>query len=256
MTQQNDEAATEELRTRLAGVALTQERYNRLRGDSPTGSIAAAECETIGGEYVYIRGTALMAVALDHLGALRSIVCDAHILPTFAHYTLLRGAYEPALVARWALGGTSGDRLASGFALMFSEFSERRKLERLNGDTSLADRRLADLLDLAQGHGLTTLDKNAKRVLTKPLPSTTELSGVFLEGTTGATEEWLYRLLSGYSHGKEWAVALGMATTDGGLSRGAEGVVTANGEWALAILMLVTHHLEAALDTIEPLRSQ
>jgi hypothetical protein len=66
--------------------------------------------------------------ALDHLLAWRSVL-RAGVMPAYAHMSLLRTAYEAALLAYWLVepGVDPATRHARGIAAREADYKERRK---------------------------------------------------------------------------------------------------------------------------------
>lgn len=210
---QLDESTTKWLLARFGGVDDLHRRVATLtRSAAAPGSVAAAEMSNDPeSERAYIHARALLTCALDHLGALGLLVVDARAIPAFAHMTLLRGALEPSLHARWVMGGDGADRLARGFALDFDNLDERRKFEdSAAGGSELAKGRIDELLRTAGGLGLTTVAQSGVARLRVTCPSFIDL--LIAQGGASALkgDSWVYRFLSGYAHAKEWTRTLGI----------------------------------------------
>jgi len=210
-----DEAVARLLIGRLGRVPHLHDRAQVLAVSPPeTGSAADTElAERPEVKLGYIKARALLVCAIDHLETLRLLVVEARAVPSFAHMTLLRGALEPALQARWAMAGTTDDRVARGFALELENLDERRKFEECVDDGSLARGRIVQLLEKAEGIGLTSLNKRGERCLTKPAIGYIDLLRILPSAdpsmTKSSDDSWVYRFLSGYAHAKTWATTLG-----------------------------------------------
>jgi hypothetical protein len=180
------------------------------------GSVAAVERANKSQAYAHnIAGTALRS-GLDHLQAWRSLL-RAGIVPTYAHMSLLRAAYESALLAYWLLepGIDPLTRQARGIAAQKEDYEERKNFEKAFRMTApppngkLAEDRLADLMKAATQLGLTKLDTKGKRVLKTTVRGMVELFDLYEPEKPPRKGQWRYRLYSGYAHAKSWALALG-----------------------------------------------
>jgi hypothetical protein len=131
--------------------------------------------------------------------------------------SLLRAAYESALVAYWLLEPSidAVTRHARGFGARFDDHEEKRRFEQSMAVTTplaqgkLAVDRLADLMNAADELGFTKFNKNGKRVLKIRVPVTVELFDPYEPVAAPAKGQWRYRLYSGYAHAMSWALTLG-----------------------------------------------
>jgi hypothetical protein len=73
----------------------------------------------------------------------------------------------------------------------------------------LAADRLADLMATAAQCGLVGLNRKGQPILTTVVPSTVELFDSYEPVRPGVAAQFIYRLYSGYAHGKQWASTLG-----------------------------------------------
>lgn len=252
-------AATRRIIGRLDMVPALRLRVQRLTLEAPQdGSAAAVEMEAEPeARRAYILARALLVCALDHLNTLRIVVGEARVVPAYAHFTLLRGALEPALHARWVIAGSAPDRLARGFALEFENYEERRKFEGSLGEGLLARQRIGELLAVAEQLGLTkSTDAGAVRLRTT-VPSYIDLlrvlPGADPEAASEHDDSWVYRFLSGYAHAKAWATTLGMGqvvTQEGG---GLAGRVEAVDTYTVEMVERVWRTVAVAVDEIERL---
>lgn len=229
---------------------------------SPPGTGSAADTELAERpevKYGYIEARALLVCAIDHLNALRLLVVEARTVPPFAHMTLLRGALEPALQARWAMAGTTDDRVARGFALELENLDERRKFEESVGDGSLARGRIEQLLDEAEQLGLTALSRLGERCLAKPAIGYIDLLRILSSAdpsmTKSSDDSWVYRFLSGYAHAKPWATTLGAmpAPPTAGPDHGIVCRVDAVDVYLVEMVERVMYMVEAAVSEVEAL---
>lgn len=253
------DAATRQITGRLNKVPALRLRVQALTlGDPDEGSAAAAEMAADPEvERAYIQARALLVCALDHLDALRILVVDARVVPAYAHFTLLRGALEPALHARWVVAGSARDRLAHGFALEFENYEERRKVEDSLGEGVLARQRIDELLGAAEQLGLTTSTAAGTLRLSTAVPSYIGLLKVPPRADPGATSEhdhsWVYRFLSGYAHAKAWTMTLGMRPVAQQGASGVAGRVEAIDAYTSEMVERVWRIIEAAVEDIERL---
>jgi hypothetical protein len=165
----------------------------------------------------YDLAATFIVAAADHLAAWRALVADARIVPSFAFVSLCRVAHEAAFSALWLLEPvpTVADRAARGLAAQLDDYDERRKLEAALGVTKLTGRaktaaeRYDDLFSEAQRRGMTKLNKKNAQVLAVPMPSVIELFDRFEPTKPGSKGSFVYRLYSGYAHGKQWATVQG-----------------------------------------------
>ncbi|MFK3983122.1 hypothetical protein ACI2K4_22435 [Micromonospora sp. NPDC050397] len=165
----------------------------------------------------YAHDLAMLATrtALDHLRAWQTLFTSGEI-PVYAHFSLLRSAHESALFAYWLSepGLDRDERRRRGIAGQVADLDERRKIEEAIGRTEatpgkLAAKRLEDLMDKATELGLTTKNKNGKTILAPGTPSVVELFDRYEAAPPEVKASYLYRLYSGYTHGKQWALMQG-----------------------------------------------
>jgi hypothetical protein len=204
-----DPAQIDLLKHSLVRFHLMQTEWDRLaRIPAEDGSPTWDDLTDRSLRHAHDQANAHLVASLDHLGCV-AIVVESRSLPPFAIMSLARVALETALVSHWMLEPDSRDgRRARGFAALWRDLDERRKVEDLAG-LDEAKRKQTELLDQAEAHGLVTLHPDGRRRLTNPMPSAVALvrrwpppDGI----------EWLYRYLSGYSHGKSWALLAGIQT--------------------------------------------
>lgn len=85
------------------------------------------------GELVRSEAVTTIGSALDHLVAWAGLYVRGGLLPTFAHYTLLRSAVETGSTSRWLVDASVDRRarVARGIGHQLADLSERSKLERI-----------------------------------------------------------------------------------------------------------------------------
>jgi hypothetical protein len=200
-----DPAAVAELRRLLRDVAELRRRLETaLRTPAALGSHAAADDTLPDARFVTIYAGQALTVAIDHLNAWR-LLANGLEIPILAHLSLLRGALEGAVRCRWHVDATvgSGTRVGRAFAARRDDQEERRKFERSpeGGARSpqptegkSAVQRLAELSDPEAIKA-----RDAAGILAVGFTDTTPLMIAY------GLERW-FRLTSGLTHGKEWAV--------------------------------------------------
>lgn len=120
-----------------------------------------------------VRSGALTSVgnAIDHLVSWAGLCVRGKLLPTFAHFTLLRSTVEAASTARWLVDPTVDRRVrvARGIGHQLADLGERNKLERIARpsaapvlppsppDARTADQRIKALDEAAAAAGLCPL---------------------------------------------------------------------------------------------------
>lgn len=225
--------------------------------------MAAEEYGRPGGVHAYHHAIGRLGGANDHLLALGALIRDAKILPAFAGMTLLRGAYEAALVARWVIDGTPDERLEKGISLHFDDLIERDKFERscrmppagvASGPGKRAEERIGELLDLAEPYGVVRTDDKGRRSVRPVVPRYTRLAEIYPTPESGdVDEEWFYRFLSAYAHSKQWALTLTAQEVVHGPGDSSEARIEADGRWVMWTLERVWAQLDAAYYGVEAL---
>lgn len=211
---------TPQLRATIdADFARVEELWRRLDVALATPVVSGSASELDHGDPLaacaHDLGATFLRAAIDHLVTWQKVL-SCGFQPTYAHLSLIRTAHESAWLAYWLTepGIDPALRLARGLAAQHDDLDERRKIELALGcpmytppAKSAADR-LGDLLDQAETRGLTKLDKKGTRILATPLLSAVGLFDEY-EPVDKARGSYLYRLYSGYAHGKQWALTQG-----------------------------------------------
>lgn len=225
------------------------------------GSAADRDCVEPLAVHAHQYPNGLLNGSYDHLLTLKATVVDGRIIPTYAAMTLLRGSFEAVWMARWVLDDSDGDRIIRGASLHYEDLRQRKNLEtalgapeRRAGPTRSATDRLTELRDEAnnsdafgeRGVEAVKLPKYIELARMYPTPPA---AGVAVGPSEG--EEWLYRLLSGYAHSRQWVAGLGSTETaalpfDSVLVRS-----TANHEWILSLFDRVMKQIGAATSALE-----
>jgi hypothetical protein len=184
---------------------------------TPPAEGSAAEKDLAEKERAYAHDLAAIALwdALDHLLAWQNLL-KGGLVPVYAHMSLIRTAYESALLSYWLLepGLVPDVRRARGVAAQIADYEERRKFEEAAGfkvppPGKMAAQRLADLRAVSRQLGLTRQNRKGETILAVSVPATVELFDMYEAATPNAKGQWRYRLYSGYAHGKQWATTIG-----------------------------------------------
>lgn len=191
----------------LAAIRASLDRYQGLvdrvratHGRIEPGSLAAEDDELAEARFVRLHASQAAFNALDHLVAWKLLI-SGELIPVQAQFTLLRGVFEGSVRARWLVdaGVPSGIRVARGWAAKRDDFTERRKFENVPKPPGYQP---GERSGLSAADRLAELDERQREACIWPEPyaDTTALMRKYdLEG--------LYRLTSGFAHGKEWVMA-------------------------------------------------
>lgn len=170
--------------------------------------MAAATAALPLGQYAPILASMFWASASDNLLAWHYLVSGARVQPTVAHGTLARATLEGAVMTRWlvAPGIVPAEHRNRGASAQLADYRLRlgfeqgvgRPQERLPGDGQPAAVREREHLVAMQRHGIPTRGE----------PGMTNLYARYaIPGRRDAS--WLYRLVSGFAHGRPWALGTG-----------------------------------------------
>jgi hypothetical protein len=232
--------------------------FDRLRHTSyvgpAQGSIAHDDARTRIGRTTWVLSVPAAAVGLDHLAAWQHLRLRAALQPSFAHFSLIRGAAEGCSVARWLCDSTipAGERLARGAGAQLEDYGERIKYERrlgnelpkLSGRGRTGAQRKADFEKELHSLGITPI----------ALPSATELfARYFFTKPDVVGGEAFFRQISGIIHAKVWslhALSERGEVTWHGDELGAV-ATRANEETAYAATILAMQLAESAVGDIE-----
>ncbi len=198
---------------------------------------------------------ASLRAVIDHLVTWHRVISNG-FSPTYAHLSLIRTAHESSWLAYWLMepGIDATTRLARGVAAQRDDYDERRKIEEALGGPQYqppaksAAERLSDLMTEAAARGLTKLNKNNQPLLITPLLSAVELFDRY-EPVAIGRGSYLYRLYSGYAHGKQWALTQGAAAAGPSDAAGNTlASIEASAEWAVAATQRVVNAMEKAVN--------
>lgn len=198
---------------------------------------------------------ASLRAVIDHLVTWHRVISNG-FSPTYAHLSLIRTAHESSWLAYWLMepGIDAATRLARGVAAQRDDYDERRKIEEAPGGPQYqppaksAAERLNDLMTEAAARGFTKLNKNNQPMLITPLLSAVELFDKY-ESVTNGRGSYLYRLYSGYAHGKQWALTQGaQAAGPSDAAGNTLASIEASAEWAVAATQRVVNAMEKAVD--------
>ena len=218
---------------------------------TPATSLAAtdARMSTRLGLEPFLNAGFQLSVSLDHLQTWRHVVVagGAGLQPAYAHMTLLRGAMEAAVVARWLVdsGVDTGERLARSADWNRDDYTKRRRVEEIirsrpKPPAKLASERMADLEAAASAIGLRPL---------RAVNVTDLFRGYCAQ--TGSRGELIYSMLSAFAHGRSWSVFVSTLTpvAPGLPGTGGLGTIAANDEHAVAFTVFaVKTALMAVMD--------
>lgn len=247
-------AVPPDLRKSLAevpGLRRRQATVVRANTKAP-GTLAELDGKHALGRFVWELAAHSLAVAGDHLDAWRRLIEDAHAQPGWAHATLLRGAIENASFSRWLMdpAATSAQRVSQGVAAQLEDWNERRKFEQASGADKLprtgqartGRERVGELLGLRLAHGITEIK----------MPSLVDLCAAYaVAGDLGGNA--LYRLASGYAHGKQWTLLTNESTLAEGAApdEPAPPRVTASDSVSVLVTMCGVRTFAAAVTDLE-----
>jgi hypothetical protein len=206
------------LRQALDQVPALHARHQALHGEAPGSPHSQDLRVSKHARFVRTGAIRVLGTAGDHLVAFRRLSERGPILP-FAPMTLLRAAVEAADLARWLVDPEldAMTRIGRGVAVQLEDYEQRRRWEGAFGIPEpppgargkSAAARKADLL-AARGPDV----PDAERVPVVPLEKATALAliygparnrGPVADALPAGDRSWLYRLLSAFAHGKEWA---------------------------------------------------
>jgi hypothetical protein len=193
---------------------LHSERERQARSSASPSSEMAADLQDRSLRHAYDSASFHTMAAIDHLFAVRLLLKGGG-LPSFAIMTMFRVALETAAAGYWTVEPEDRDvRRERGFATAWADLVERVKAETCAGGPATATSAQKALLDAADGYGLVlppVIDADVKvtspRRLRLVSPGSVRLMQLYPQ-PHGC--EFEYRYLSGYSHGKFWAQAVGL----------------------------------------------
>lgn len=256
-----DEIALASLRHDLTRI---DDLWNRLDTlivvPAPAGSRARTDIDDPLSAHAHDHAVISVRAALDHLRTWRNLITAGEI-PSYAHMSLLRTAHETALLAYWTVEPGIDDRTrkARGVAVHAADLDERRKFESAMGRTvaapaKLAAERLTDLLGAAAADGLTRQAKDGRTIPAIPVPSAVELFDRYEPLPSPATGQSLYRLYSGYAHGKQWALTAGAQPQTPMQQGRALAIAGSDERLAASLTRRTTDAVERVLAALEGLR--
>jgi hypothetical protein len=251
-TGEQDPLVTAALVEVLDRVPVLRRRMHGLgaRGPLPGSPAALDDAATRFGENGWALASSSWLVASDHALAWQRLLRSG-TQPMAAHATLLRAVLEGAAICRWLVepGTTQIVRLQRAAAAQVADYDERRKFEQALGNPTAAGtfRPATDRL------------VNLRRQLTKAAIAETKFAGYLAlvrdYGTPSRSDaEWLYRLLSGIAHAKQWAIIVGKigpVIDAPGTRRLRQAHLSANDKLALATTQIAIATLEKALDELK-----
>ncbi|HVQ95454.1 MAG TPA: hypothetical protein VMU51_30780 [Mycobacteriales bacterium] len=184
-----------------SSLVVPTHRESQLRTDEAAGGVAS--CFNV--------ASAALVVALDHLSTWNETVRQGSVA-VYANYSLARPAYECALRVLWLLDPAARPvtRIARGYAAQLDSLRWMKKFQESVGMTDGNASALYDrLLKAACREGLTVKDAKGNEHLSESVPSVVTLFETYDRPTGDLKAGWIYRFLSGHSHGFEWAAMRG-----------------------------------------------
>lgn len=196
----------------VAAIGPLTDRFARAIPAQPR-SLAERDGRRRIGRHALELGATGISAAVEHLDAWRILYEVAHVLPSFAHITLIRTAVEGSVKARWLLDTaiTSDERLARGVSAQRADYEERRKFEEAagmvaprTGSFKPAKERISELEKAARSVGI-------------PVRKPPDRIRLFDQYVFPAVESQtprkvggvLYRLISGPAHAMQWSLMTG-----------------------------------------------
>ena len=212
--QEFDPAILAALRHELARFDMLHAEWERLaRTNAHSTSLKAVDLADRSLRHAYDTAAFHLSSACDHLLASRFLVSSGSV-PTFAVMTMFRVAVETALAAYWTLEPDApAERRSRGYAAAWADLDERRKVEAAAKAPPEAVARQVELLDDAERFGLVIAESTDEKGGISPrrlrcvAPGTVRLAQLYPK-PDGC--EVVYRYLCGYTHGKTWALRVGM----------------------------------------------
>jgi hypothetical protein len=193
-------------------------------------------------------------VGLDHLAAWQGLRLGGGFQPTFAHFSLIRGAVEGCSMARWLCDPAIRveERIARAAGAQIDDYDERIKFEN----------RLGSRMPKPSGRGRTgkqrmeQLEADLRRVDVKPvaLPAATVLfARYFFPSKDELGGEAFYRQISAVVHAKVWSM---YALSELGVVLDQENslksvAIRANDETAFIATVLAMRLAAATVDDVE-----
>ncbi|MFD6106921.1 hypothetical protein ACFWFQ_30150 [Nocardia salmonicida] len=167
----------------------------------PRSSIAGDDRESAPYQVSFCVGSSLH-VAIDNLHALKTLIHDQKLLHTMAPFTLARGALETLTAAFWILHPSKrDDRVSRALRWHMKNFTDQNTaLSNLEGSRyDGLEVRKASLFEAADRRGILSSDIKGAYSSTEAVLYTAEHASV-------PHIAFLWRLCSGYAHGRPWAV--------------------------------------------------
>jgi hypothetical protein len=226
---------------------LVERSHHALARTVTRGTFHAIDTRHPLGRYVHEQAFAYLGGAADHLQTWHDLV--HHVLPAYAHMTLLRGVVENTAWARWLLDPAlaTDERVARAVASQIKDYGDRHQFEHATGLDAKprpsgkhgAERR-ADLIAARNSQGVAPLR----------LPAATEVCERYVVSAGPLVGGAVYRLLSAFAHGRQWTLLVS-SLQDVGFVRVPTGAhpmrVSANEEAAIMLTMLAVRQFSMAV---------
>jgi hypothetical protein len=190
--------------------------------------------------------------ASDNLLAWHYLIERARVQPMVAHGTLARGTIEGAVMTRWLAepGITAVEQRNRGASAQLSDYRLRRQFEQEIGISS------AHRHEGGQPASIRERDHRAEmRAHQVPPLGELDMTQLFRRYAVHGRRDgaWLYRLVSGFAHGRPWALATGRLADLNLPSAPASGRIvsaTASDKGAALLALTSVDVLRAALDDL------
>jgi len=150
-----------------------------------------------------------IAIATDHLHALRSLIVDARQIHSYAPFSLIRGAIDNAAVSVWLLAPIDQDeRLFRRLHLAYEDVRQGTEAGALLGPRAPqpprpAEVRLQEITDLAKALGVNPTGAVGARWA--GYEKIVQLAAAELEHLDAGVAAFVWRACSAFGHGRQWA---------------------------------------------------
>ena len=159
-------------------------------------------------------------------------------------------------MARWVLDDSEGNRISRGVSLHYEDLRQRSNFEKASGISdklSEPARTARDRQDELREAASTAATFGDSGLVLVKVPKYVELARMYpassVPGSPGGSPEdgeWLYRLLSGYAHSRQWVMGLGAAETTPLPFEAVLARSTLNHEWLLSVFDRVMSQIDTA----------
>jgi len=150
-----------------------------------------------------------IAIAIDHLHALRALIVDAHQIHSHAPFSLIRGAIDNAAVSVWLLAPVDQDeRLFRRLHLAYEDVRQGTEAGALLGPRAPqpprpAEVRLQEITDLARALGVNPTGAVGARWA--GYEKIVQMAAAELDHLDPGLTAFVWRACSAFGHGRQWA---------------------------------------------------